>query len=119
FNPLIAHVADLTTAQAVARFDPQSLKLAEAFWPGPLTLVLPKASTCALADLATAGLDTIAVRVPAHPVARAILHAFGKPVAAPSANLSGHVSPTTAAHVKSDLNGRIDLIVDGGPVIVG
>lgn len=119
FNPLIAHVGDLAAAKAVARFDERSLRLAEIFWPGPLTLVLPKASGCAVSDLATAGLDTIAVRVPAHPVARDILRAFGKPVVAPSANLSGHVSPTTAAHVSADLNGRIDLIVDGGPVSVG
>lgn len=119
FNPLIAHVGDLTAAKAVARFDERSLRLAETFWPGPLTLVLPKASGCAVSDLATAGLDTIAVRVPAHPVARNILRAFGKPVVAPSANLSGHISPTTAAHVSADLNGRIDLIVDGGPVSVG
>ncbi|WP_315834486.1 L-threonylcarbamoyladenylate synthase [Bradyrhizobium prioriisuperbiae] len=119
FNPLIAHVADLAAAQAIARFDAQSLKLAQAFWPGPLTLVLPKAEGCPVADLATAGLDTVAVRVPAHPVAHAILQALGRPVAAPSANLSGHVSPTTAAHVASDLDGRIDLIVDGGPVRVG
>lgn len=119
FNPLIAHVADLAAAQALARFDAQSLALAQALWPGPLTLVLPKAQGCPVADLATAGLDTVAVRVPAHPLAHAILQALGRPVAAPSANLSGHVSPTTAAHVASDLNGRIDLIVDGGPVRVG
>jgi len=119
FNPLIAHVGDLQHAQQIATFDDKSLQLAEAFWPGPLTLVLPKAPGCPVADLATAGLDTIAVRVPAHPVARAILRAFGKPVVAPSANISGHVSPTTAAHVLSDLAGRIDMIVDGGPVFVG
>jgi L-threonylcarbamoyladenylate synthase len=119
FNPLIAHVADLAAAQSIARFDAGSLKLAQAFWPGPLTLVLPKTADCAVSDLATAGLDTVAVRVPAHPVAQAILRAIGRPVAAPSANLSGHVSPTTAAHVLSDLDGRIDLIVDGGPVEVG
>ena len=119
FNPLIAHVADLAAAKAIARFDERSLRLAEAFWPGPLTLVLPKANGCPVCDLATAGLDTIAVRVPAHPVTQQILRAFGKPVVAPSANLSGHISPTTAAHVLSDLNGRIDLIVDGGPVSVG
>src|SRR5580692_4672021 len=119
FNPLIAHVADLPAARALARFDAEAEKLAEAFWPGPLTLVLPKSSGCPVADLATAGLDTIAVRVPAHPVARAILRAFGGPVVAPSANLSGHVSPTTAQHVHSDLTGRIDLIVDGGAVAVG
>ena len=119
FNPLIAHVSDLQAARQIARFDDRSLRLAEAFWPGPLTLVLPKAAGCPVSDLATAGLETIAVRIPAHPAARDILRAFGKPVVAPSANLSGHVSPTTAAHVLSDLDGRIDLIVDGGPVSVG
>jgi L-threonylcarbamoyladenylate synthase len=119
FNPLIATVRDLEAAKRIARFDATAIKLAEAFWPGPLTLVLPKTSDCAVAELATAGLDTIAIRVPAHRVARDILRAFGRPVVAPSANLSGHVSPTTAAHVQSDLAGRIDLIVDGGPVAVG
>ncbi len=119
FNPLIAHVGDLAAARQIARFDAAATRLAEAFWPGPLTLVLPKAEPCAVADLATAGLDTVAIRIPAHPVAREILRAFGGPVVAPSANLSGHVSPTTAAHVESDLSGRIDLIVDGGPVNVG
>jgi L-threonylcarbamoyladenylate synthase len=119
FNPLIAHVGDLAAAKKIARFDAAAEKLAEAFWPGPLTLVLPKTENCVVADLATAGLDTVAVRVPAHPVAREILRAFGGPVVAPSANLSGHVSPTDAAHVESDLAGLIDLIVDGGPVEVG
>jgi L-threonylcarbamoyladenylate synthase len=119
FNPLIATVGDLEAAKRIARFDATAIKLADAFWPGPLTLVLPKTSDCAVAELATAGLDTIAIRVPAHRVARGILRAFGGPVVAPSANLSGHVSPTTAAHVQSDLAGRIDLIVDGGPVAVG
>jgi L-threonylcarbamoyladenylate synthase len=119
FNPLIAHVGDLEAGMRVARFDATAKKLAEAFWPGPLTLVLPRTKDCAVADLATAGLDTIAVRVPAHPVARSILRAFGGPVVAPSANLSGHVSATSAAHVQSDLMGRIDLIVDGGAVNVG
>ena len=119
FNPLIAHVSDLAAARRIARFDAAALALAKAFWPGPLTLVLPKTTDCIVADLATAGLDTIAVRIPAHPVARDILRAFGGPVVAPSANLSGHVSPTTAAHVESDLSGLIDLIVDGGPVDVG
>ncbi len=119
FNPLIAHVSDLNAARNIARFDVKSLELAKTFWPGPLTLVLPMTSDCPVADLATAGLETIAVRVPAHPITRDILRAFGKPVVAPSANLSGHVSPTTAAHVHSDLNGRIDLIVDGGAVPVG
>jgi L-threonylcarbamoyladenylate synthase len=119
FNPLIAHVGDLEAARLIGRFDVQAAALAEAFWPGPLTLVLPRTRDCAVADLATAGLDTIAIRVPAHPLARSILRAFAGPVVAPSANLSGHVSPTTAAHVQSDLAGRIDLIVDGGAVAVG
>jgi L-threonylcarbamoyladenylate synthase len=119
FNPLIAHVGDLQAGMRIARFDATATTLAEAFWPGPLTLVLPKTRDCAIADLATAGLDTVAVRVPAHPVALAILRAFGGPVVAPSANLSGHVSPTTAEHVHSDLMGRINLIVDGGAVAVG
>ncbi len=119
FNPLIAHVGDLAAARQIARFDAPATALAEAFWPGPLTLVLPKTQGCAVADLATAGLDTVAIRIPAHPVARDILRVFGGPVVAPSANISGHVSPTTAAHVQSDLAGRIDLIVDGGPVAVG
>jgi L-threonylcarbamoyladenylate synthase len=119
FNPLIAHVGDLAAARRIGRFDAAALALAEAFWPGPLTLVLPKSENCAVADLATAGLDTIAIRIPAHAIARDILRAFGRPVVAPSANLSGHLSPTIAAHVKSDLEGRIDLIVDGGAVAVG
>ena len=119
FNPLIAHVGDIEAARRIARFDAQATALATAFWPGPLTLVLPKTTDCPVADLATAGLETIAIRVPAHRVARDILRAFGGPVVAPSANLSGHVSPTIAAHVQSDLAGRIDLIVDGGPVEVG
>jgi L-threonylcarbamoyladenylate synthase len=114
FNPLIAHVLDVSAARALARFPAEAKQLAAAFWPGPLTLILRKAAACAVADLATAGLDTIAVRVPDHPVARKILAGFGRPVVAPSGNRSGHVSPTTAAHVLADLNGRIDLIVDGG-----
>ncbi len=119
FNPLIAHVTDRAAAQALARFNADAERLAAALWPGPLTLVLPKASGCPVAELATAGLDSIAVRVPDHAVAREILKAFGKPVVAPSANRSGHVSPTTAAHVAADLSGRIDLIIDGGPTPVG
>jgi L-threonylcarbamoyladenylate synthase len=119
FNPLIAHVGDLVAARRIGVFDAEATALAEAFWPGPLTLVLPRTNGCAVADLATAGLDTVAIRVPAHPLARKILRTFGGPVVAPSANLSGHVSPTTAAHVHSDLAGRIDLIVDGGAVAVG
>jgi L-threonylcarbamoyladenylate synthase len=119
FNPLIAHIADVAAAHALARFDADAARLAAAFWPGPLTLVLPKADGCPVAELATAGLDSIAVRVPDHRVARDILAAFGKPIVAPSANRSGHVSPTTAAHVLADLGGRIDLIVDGGAAPVG
>ncbi|QPF90019.1 L-threonylcarbamoyladenylate synthase [Bradyrhizobium commune] len=119
FNPLIAHVADLAAAERIGRFDARARKLAETFWPGPLTLVVPKTENCPVADLATAGLDTVAIRIPDHPVAQAILRAFGGAVVAPSANISGHVSPTLAAHVESDLAGRIDLIVDGGPVEVG
>jgi L-threonylcarbamoyladenylate synthase len=119
FNPLIAHVVDRAAAQALARFDADAARLAEAFWPGPLTLVLPKAAGCRVAELATAGLDSIAVRVPHHAVAQKILAGFARPVVAPSANRSGHVSPTTAAHVLADLNGWVDLIVDGGATPVG
>lgn len=119
FNPLIAHVADLSAARRLATFDPAAERLAAAFWPGPLTLVLPKRPDCGVSDLALAGLDTIGVRVPAHPVAHALLAAFGGPVVAPSANRSGHVSPTTAAHVMNDLRGRIDLVLDGGACAVG
>jgi len=119
FNPLIAHVPDIQTAHRVAIFTPAAETLAAAFWPGPLTLVLSKQPHCGVADLALAGLDTVAVRVPAHPIARSLLEALNGPVVAPSANRSGHVSPTTAGHVLADLRGRIDLIVDGGPCPVG
>jgi L-threonylcarbamoyladenylate synthase len=119
FNPLIAHVADLAAARRLGRLDATAERLAAAFWPGPLTLVLPKAADCPVCDLATAGLDTVAIRIPDHPVARAILAASGGPVVAPSANRSGHVSPTTASHVLADLAGRIDLVVDGGPTPIG
>ena len=104
---------------ALGRFDAAAEKLAAAFWPGPLTLVLPKRPDCGVADLALAGLDSVAVRVPAHPVARALLAAFKGPVVAPSANRSGHVSPTSAAHVLADLRGRIDMVIDAGPCAVG
>jgi L-threonylcarbamoyladenylate synthase len=119
FNPLIAHVANVAAARRVGVFTPAAEKLAAAFWPGPLTLVLAKHPDCAVADLALAGLDSVAVRVPAHPVARNLIEVFGGPVVAPSANRSGHVSPTSAAHVLADLRGRIDLIVDAGPCAVG
>ena len=119
FNPLICHVPDRAAAMRLGELDADATRLAQALWPGPLTLVVPKRPDCGVAELATAGLTTIALRVPAHPVARAILAKFGKPVVAPSANRSGHVSPTTAAHVLADLRGRIDLIVDGGATPVG
>ena len=119
FNPLISHVGDAAAAHALAQFDAAAETLAAAFWPGPLTLVLPKTPQCPVADLATSGLDTIAVRVPAHPVAHALIAALGRPVVAPSANRSGHVSPTTADHVLADLRDRIDLVLDGGPARVG
>ena len=119
FNPLIAHVADVAAARALAQFDAAAERLAAEFWPGPLTLVLPKTAACPVAELATAGLDSVAVRVPRHPVAQDILRAFGKPIVAPSANRSGHVSPTTAAHVLADLRGRIDLIIDRGATPIG
>jgi L-threonylcarbamoyladenylate synthase len=119
FNPLIVHVADLAAARRLAEFNEEALALAAAFWPGPLTLVLRRRENCPVGMLATAGLDTVAVRLPAHPVARDILAAFDKPVVAPSANRSGRVSPTTAQHVAADLAGRIDLIVDDGPSRIG
>jgi L-threonylcarbamoyladenylate synthase len=119
FNPLIAHVSDIAMARRLGRFNAAATLLAKRFWPGPLTLVLPKTPDCTVADLATAGLDTIALRMPDHAVARDLLAAFGKPVVAPSANRSGYVSPTTAQHVLADLSGRVDVILDGGPTPVG
>jgi L-threonylcarbamoyladenylate synthase len=119
FNPLISHITGLAAAERLATFNAPARRLAEAFWPGPLTLVLPKSPDCGVSDLALAGLDSIAIRVPAHPVARDLLAAFGGPIVAPSANRSGHVSPTDAAHVMADLRGLIDVIVDGGPCAVG
>ena len=118
-NPLIVHVADLAGARAIARFDERAERVAAAFWPGPLTLVLPRADGAPLSRVATAGLDTVAVRIPAHPVARALLEAVLLPLAAPSANPSGLVSPTTAAHVAADLGAAVDLVLDGGPCPVG
>lgn len=119
FNPLIVHVIDLAAAERIACFTPKVRRLAAAFWPGPLTLVLPRREGTGLSDLVTAGLATVAVRVPAHPVARALLRAAGVPVAAPSANLSGHVSPTTAGHVAADLGSTPAIILDGGPTTHG
>src|SRR5437868_3282219 len=112
FNPLIAHVIDLPAARRLAVFDAAAERLAAKFWPGPLTLVLKKRAGCPVAELATAGLDSIAVRVPNHELAREIIKRLGRPVVAPSANQSGHISPTTAKHVLDDLEGRVDLIID-------
>ncbi|WP_257815078.1 L-threonylcarbamoyladenylate synthase [Phenylobacterium sp. J367] len=119
FNPLIAHVADLAAAQKVARFDDRARALAERFWPGPLTLVLPAADTQAVCDLARAGLDTVAVRAPGHPVAKALLEAFGGPVVAPSANRSGRPSPTTFADALEETGTAAAAALDGGPCEIG
>jgi L-threonylcarbamoyladenylate synthase len=118
-NPLIVHVEDLATAERFAKLEGDARRLGERFWPGPLTLVLPRRPDAGLSDLATAGLASVALRVPAHPLARALLASFGGPLAAPSANLSGRVSPTTAAHVMEGLSGRIAAVIDGGPCAVG
>jgi L-threonylcarbamoyladenylate synthase len=119
FNPLIAHVADLKAATAQGVFSNDASMLAEAFWPGPLTLVLPLAATATVCSLARAGLESVALRIPNHRLALALIEASGRPLVAPSANRSGHISPVTAAHVFEDLNGAIDLILDGGPTSVG
>lgn len=119
FNPLIVHVPDLAAARRIAEFDDEALALAGAFWPGPLTLVLPLRGDAGIASLVTAGLDTVAVRVPAHRAIRALLAATGKPLAAPSANASGGISPTCAAHVMASLGKRIALIVDDGATQAG
>ncbi len=119
FNPLIAHLPDAAAAWAQGVLDDAAARLAAAFWPGPLTLVVPTAPGCTVCDLARAGLDSVALRVPSSPVARALLTAVGRPVAAPSANRSGRVSPTEAAHVAADLDGRIGAILDGGRTAVG
>jgi len=119
FNPLICHYADPAAAFADVVASPAAERLAEAFWPGPLTLVLPRRADSPVALLTGAGLDSLAVRVPAHPVASALLRAVGRPVAAPSANPSGRISPTIAAHVLDGLAGRIDAVLDSGPCAVG
>ena len=119
FNPLIAHVANRSAAAAQGIFTREAAALAEAFWPGPLTLVLPLAPGATICELARAGLASVALRVPAHPAAQSLLAASGLPLAAPSANLSGHVSPVTAAHVAEDLDGVIDMILDAGSSPVG
>jgi L-threonylcarbamoyladenylate synthase len=119
FNPLICHFPDAEAAFAEVIPDDRARALAEAFWPGPLTLVLPRRPTCRIDLLAGAGLDTLAVRVPAHPLALALLRAAAVPVVGPSANRSGQVSPTTAEHVLDGLAGRIAAVLDGGPCVVG
>jgi L-threonylcarbamoyladenylate synthase len=119
FNPLICHLPDAEAAFAEAVADDRAHALAAAFWPGPLTLVLPRRAESRIHLLAAAGLDTIALRVPAHPLALALLKAVGRPIAAPSANRSGRVSPTTAQHVLEELAGRIAAVLDGGPCEVG
>jgi L-threonylcarbamoyladenylate synthase len=119
FNPLISHLESFEAAKVQGLFDETARKLAEAFWPGPLTLVVPVAPTCTISDLARAGLDSVGLRVPAHSLAHALLKATDRPVAAPSANRSGRVSPTDADHVLGDLDGRIDAVIDGGAADVG
>jgi L-threonylcarbamoyladenylate synthase len=114
FNPLIAHVRDLETAKKLGSFPEAALTLAGKFWPGSLTIVVRAAADCAVCELARAGLDTVAIRVPSHEVARGLLAQTDFPVVAPSANRSGHVSPTTAQHVADDLDGKVDVILDGG-----
>ncbi len=119
FNPLIVHGADRESLEEIVEFNPLAMRLAKAFWPGPLTLVLPRLDGAALSHLVSAGLDSAAVRVPAHSAARSVISALGRPIAAPSANRSGAVSPTTAAHVRESLGDAIDHILDGGPCNVG
>lgn len=119
FNPLIVHMPSLAAARQVAVFDADAEALARAFWPGPLSLVLPIREDAALAPLVSAGLPTVALRVPDHPVAQALLEAAGVPIAAPSANPSGRISPTRPDHVLAGLSGRIAAVVDGGPCSVG
>jgi L-threonylcarbamoyladenylate synthase len=119
FNPLIIHVPGLAEAEAIAIFDSRAREAARHFWPGPLTLVLRRREGGGISLLASAGLDTVAVRVPAHSIAQALLRAAGRPLAAPSANRSGQVSPTEAAHVAAELDERVSLILDGGSCVVG
>ncbi|MGC2856872.1 L-threonylcarbamoyladenylate synthase [Novispirillum sp. DQ9] len=119
FNPLIVHLPDLAAAETCAVFDARARRLADAFWPGPLTLVLPRREEAGVSRLVSAGLPSIALRVPAHPLAQALLRAAGVPVAAPSANRSGGISPTRAEHVAASLGDRVDMILDGGPCAVG
>ncbi|MBN9444951.1 MAG: L-threonylcarbamoyladenylate synthase [Bosea sp. (in: a-proteobacteria)] len=119
FNPLISHLPDLASARRQGLFDANALALAQNFWPGPLTLVVPASPGCTVSELARAGLATVALRVPAHPVAHAVLAAAGRPIAAPSANRSGRISATSAEDALADLGGRIDAVLDAGPTEVG
>ena len=119
FNPLISHVTGADEARRYVRWNDTAEKLAARFWPGPLTLVLPRAKDSTIALLTTAGLDTVAIRAPDHPLAQALIRAAGRPIAAPSANRSGSVSPTRAEHVRDSLGDRVRLILDGGPCTVG
>ena len=119
FNPLIVHVADRKTAEALAVFDDRARRLAGKFWPGPLTLVLPRTPESPVSWLASAGLDTLALRWPAHPLAEALIRAAGRPLVGPSANRSGRLSPTTAAHAAAELGGLAAMVLDGGPCLLG
>ncbi len=119
FNPLIVHVSGLEQAERYGVFSPTARALADAHWPGPLTLVVPRRADAGLADAVSAGLPTIALRAPAHPVMRALLEAVDFPLAAPSANRSGFISPTTPAHVLASLDGRIEMVLDGGACVAG
>lgn len=119
YNPLIVHVSDREMAERLAEFSPLASRIADAFWPGPLTLVLPVRADSGLSSLVTAGLPTVALRLPAHPAMRALIRESGRPLAAPSANRSGSISPTRAEHVLSSLNGKIRMILDEGPTSEG
>lgn len=119
FNPLISHVLDAIAARLFVEWNDTAEKLAARFWPGPLTMVLPRCKGSTISLLATAGLDTVAIRAPSHPVAQALIRATGLPIAAPSANRSGAVSPTRAEHVIESLGDRVPLVLDGGPCLVG
>lgn len=119
FNPLIVHVADLAAGEALASFDERAIRLAETFWPGPLTMVLPLREGAPIAPAVTAGLPTLALRCPAHPVMRGVIAQTGIPLAAPSANRSGGVSPTSAIHVIASLGTKVDAVIDGGPCDAG
>jgi L-threonylcarbamoyladenylate synthase len=118
-NPLISHVAALDEALALGRFSAAAEKLASSFWPGPLTIVVARSAACSISRLCSAGLDSVALRVPDHPIALALIKECGRPIAAPSANRSGRISPTTAGHVRRSLGEAVDMIVDGGPCAVG